>query len=586
MTGLPQFTLTGYADLGEATFLPDTKGSDSFQATDSLAWSKGKHFIRTGFEYLWQRSRFDIDADARGLFAFNGTFTGNAYSDFQLGFPNQETLNDETYGDLRYKYYGAYIADDWKVTPKLTLNLGLRWEFEGEPYERHNQQSDFIVGPNVLIFPNNNIPSTTLIPASLAGMIPPGVDSRALMKEYPWNFAPRVGLAYQLARRTVLRMGAGDFVSEPDAAGASGRPVFNPPFHTTYTPPAGNGNQPTFSLTSGVPATAENPAFFNPSTSALISWNPNFKPATIYKWSADIQQELGKFVLDVGYVGTKGTDLSVQYNANQAAAGGGTTASRFPYQGFNTMTLITPMGNSEYEALQLRVERRFSNGFQVLSSFSWSKDIDLGNGGLVSDLTPRNAQEVGWERAADSGNVPLRWVTAYSYQLPVGTGKAYEPKNHVLGGFISNWQVNGITTIRDGQYFTPATSVDSANNGGRAAPNWNPYAGTPGFTPSVADWFDTAAFSQPPNYLYGNQGRDILMGPGAINFDMSMMKLFNVPKFGEGGRIQLRFEAFNIFNHPQFAVPSNVTIGTAGVGSLVSTSTGMRILQVGIKVLF
>ena len=128
-------------------------------------------------------------------------------------------------------------------------------------------------------------------------------------------------------------------------------------------------------------------------------------------------------MVDVGYVGTKGTDLSVQYNANGAAAGGGTTASRFPYQGFNTMTFITPMGNSEYDALQMRVERRFSNGFSLLSSFSWSKSIDLGNGGLTGDLTPRNFQDVGWERAVSSGSVPLRWVTAYSYQLPVGHGK-------------------------------------------------------------------------------------------------------------------------------------------------------------------
>ncbi len=587
MTGLPQMTFSApYSDLGEATFLPDTKGSDSFQATDSLAWSKGQHYIRTGFEYLWQRSRFDIDADARGTFAFNGQLSGNPFSDFLLGLPQTEQVNGETYGDLRYKYYGAYLADDWKVTPKLTLNLGVRWEFEGAPYEQHNRESDFIVGPNILIFPNNNIPPTSLIPASLAGTIPPGINSRALFKEYPWNFAPRVGLAYQLASHTVLRMGGGEFISEADAAGASGRPVFNPPFHVTYNPAAGNGFQPIFSLTAGFPATAEDPTFFNPASNTLISWNPDFIPATIYKWSSDIQQEIGKFVLDVGYVGTKGTHLSVQYNANGAAAGGGTTASRVPYQGFTTMTLVTPMGNSEYDALQLRVERRFSNGFQLLSSFSWSKSIDLGNGGLTADLTPRNFQEVGWERAVSSGSVPMRWVTAYSYQLPVGMGKAYEPKNHVLGGFISNWQLNGITTIRDGQPITPSTSVDSANNGGRAAPNWDPYLGTPGFTPSVQQWFDTAGFSQAPNYLYGNEGRDILKGPGAINFDASIMKLFKVSKLGEGGTVQLRFEAFNIFNHPQFAVPSNVTINTVGVGSLISTTTGMRILQVGLKVLF
>jgi hypothetical protein len=156
----------------------------------------------------------------------------------------------------------------------------------------------------------------------------------------------------------------------------------------------------------------------------------------------------------------------------------------------------------------------------------------------------------------------------------------------VLGAFIGNWQVNGITTVRDGQPFTPSSSVNSANTNGRNALNWNPNVHTPGFTPSVADWFDTAAFSQPASYVYGNEGRDILLGPGAVNFDASIMKLFKVPKLGEAGTIQLRFEGFNIFNHPQFAVPANVTIGTAGVGSLVATTTGMRILQAGLKVIF
>ena len=587
MTGLPDMTFSGgLSQLGEAAFLPDTKGSDSFQLTDSLAWNKGTHYIRIGGEYLWQRSRFDILADARGLFNFNGTFTGAPFGDFLLGFPNQETLNSELIGDLRTKYWGAYVADDWKVTPKLTLNLGLRWEYEGAPYERNNLQSNFIAGPNVLVFPNNKIPPTSLIPASLAGNLPSGVDSRSLVKQFPFNFAPRVGLAYQIDPKTVFRAGAGMFVAEADAAGASGRPVSNPPFRTTYNPPAGNGVQPTFSFASGFPATAENPVFFNQSTSTLISFNPDEPPANIYKWSADVQREIGKFLLDVGYVGTKGTHLAVTYNINGAVAGAGTTASRFPYQGFNTITYQDSMGNSEYNALQVRLQRRWSNGMSLIMSYTWSKSLDLGSGSLVSDLTPRNFQEVGWERAVSSGSVPQRFVTSYSYALPVGHGKPYAPGNAVLMGLIGDWQVNGITTIRDGQMFTPTLSVNSANNGGRAAPNWNPANATAGFQSRVGQWFDTAPFSSPAQYNYGNQGRDILMGPGAINFDASIMKIFNVSKLGEAGRIQLRFEGFNIFNHPNFAVPSNVTIGSAGVGSLVSTTTGMRVLQAGLKVIF
>jgi hypothetical protein len=154
------------------------------------------------------------------------------------------------------------------------------------------------------------------------------------------------------------------------------------------------------------------------------------------------------------------------------------------------------------------------------------------------------------------------------------------------GAAAGNWPVNGITTIRDGQPFTPATSTNSANTNGRNAPNWNPAASTPGFTQSVNDWFDVAAFSLPVLYTYGNEGRDILRGPGAINFDASFMKTFDVTKLRESARFQLRFEGFNIFNHPNFAIPSNVTIGTAGVGSITTTTTGARILQAGAKLIF
>jgi hypothetical protein len=180
----------------------------------------------------------------------------------------------------------------------------------------------------------------------------------------------------------------------------------------------------------------------------------------------------------------------------------------------------------------------------IIMSYTRGKSIDLGSGSLIADLTPRNFQEVGWELAVSSGSVPQRFVTAYSYQFPVGHGKPFEPKNRVLERIVGNWQVNGITTIRDGQPFTPALSATSANNGGRAAPNWNPYAGTPGFTPSVADWFDTAGFSTPVQYTYGNEGRDVLMGPGAVNFDASIVKIFGVPKLGEAGRVQaVRYRA-------------------------------------------
>ena len=180
-----------------------------------------------------------------------------------------------------------------------------------------------------------------------------------------------------------------------------------------------------------MPATAENPAFFNQATSALISFNPNEQVPVIYKWSADLQQEFGKYMLDVAYVGTKGTDLAVAYNINAAVAGPGTAASRDPYPGFNTITYQDSMGNSTYHSLQVRVQRRYSNGISLLMSYTWAKSMDLGSGSLVSDLSFRNVYDLFAEHAVSSGSVPQRFVTSYSYALPVGRGKQFNPKKQL-----------------------------------------------------------------------------------------------------------------------------------------------------------
>ena len=583
LTGLPNITISGYTNLGEAAFLPDAKGSDTFQLTDSLIWNKGKHFIKAGGEFRWVRSRFDIDGNARGTFAFTSAFTGNAFADYLLGDPNSGTLTSELNGDLRYRYYGAYVNDDWKITPKLTVNLGIRYEYETPPFERHNLQSNFVVGPNKLIFANNNIPSTTLIPAALTMNIPSGVDPRALVRTYKNNWAPRLGLAYQFNRNTVIRLGGGVFYAEADAAGASGRPVSNPPFKTTYTYTS-DGIHPILTFATGFPATAENPVFFNQATSALISSNPYAKVPVVYKWSANVQQQLGKYLVDAGYVGTKGTHLSLSYNINQALPGGGTTASRYPIQGFNTITYVDSMSNSEYDALQMRVQRRYSNGISLLVSYTWSKSIDLGSGQLIGDLAVRNVLDVGWERGVSSGSVPQRFVTSYTYALPVGHAKHFDPKNRIVAAALGEWQLNGITTIRQGQPFTPVLSVSSANTG-TPRPNRIASGNLPGDKRSVSDWFDLTAFTTPPQYNYGNSGRDILLGPGAVNFDASIFKRFNIPRLGEGGQLQIRLEGFNIFNHPNFG-PPNANVTVAGAGSITTTTTGMRILQIGAKIVF
>jgi len=218
ITGLPRIDIPGFAGLGEATFLPNRKISETVEFSDNVSWVRGKHSFKAGGTYRWVRSWFNISGAARGSFTFSGVFTqdpqkrsttGSAFADFLLGLPSNATLSNIALGDIRFRYYGLFLQDDWKLTPRLTLNPGLRYELWAQPIERHNLQGNFLLDQRKLIFPQNRIPSG--IGPSLATTIPPGLGSRSLLKTDTNNFAPRLGLAYRLASRTVPRAGVGVF---------------------------------------------------------------------------------------------------------------------------------------------------------------------------------------------------------------------------------------------------------------------------------------------------------------------------------------------------------------------------------------
>jgi hypothetical protein len=592
VTGLPNITITGFSNLGEAAFLPDAKGSDTAMVSDNVLWTHGNHFFKFGGTYRWVRSRFDIAGNARGTFGFDGTFTqnplsrgnsGNAYADFLLGDAASGTLTSIFIGDLRYKYYGGFINDDWKVTPKLTLNLGVRYEIWTPAYERNDQQANFVIGPNKLIYPNNKVPAG--IPASLVEQIPSGVDNRALLEFHKNNWSPRLGLAYQLASNTVLRAGGGMFYAEPDAQGASGRPVANPPFRVTTTYPTDQLHT-NLTFQNGYPANALTFQSVDPSSTTFIAYAPDLKPAYYYHWSFGLQQQVSSYLLDANYVGTKGTHLATNYDYNTLFAGvvGSSVASRRPVPGFGTLTYQTSMGNSDYNALQVRVERRYASGLAMLVSYTYSKSIDLSGGGLVADIHLRDVRDVGLERALSSSDMRHRFVVAYMYDLPFGHGQRFNITNPALNAVAGDWQLNGITTVHSGQPITPQLSTSSANTGD-PRPNRIANGNLPSDQQSVSHWFDTSAFVRPPDGTFGNAGRDVIESPGAVNFDFSALKKFPVKKLGEAGLIQIRAEFFNILNHPQFGQP-NARVDIPAGASITYLTTPMRTIQFGVKVIF
>lgn len=587
--GLPEFTISGFATLGEATFLPNDKISETATAEDHVSWVRGKHSITAGGEYRWVRSWFYISSASRSDFTFNGTFTqnpqsptgtGSGLADLLLGIPSNAELSNAISGDLRYKYSGLYIQDDWKVTDRLTLNIGARYELWTQPVERQNQEANFLLGTQKFIYPNSAVPAG--IPSAYVQSIPSGINNRSLLQTDTNNVAPRFGFAYQATKTTVVRGGFGQFFADDPEIGASGRLVANPPFYQDVTFPT-NQITPIISLNQGFPANTIGTGL-NLANASLIAFTPNFKQAYVYHWSAGVQQQIRQFVFEAEYVGTSGFELPITYNVNSALPGGTSVAARRPYQGFGNITLTTPMGNSNYNALETRLERRFANGLSLLLSYTYSKSIDDGGEQLVGDLQLRSAENVRLERALATNDMRHYFVGSYVYDLPFGRGQRFNIANPVVNAVLGNWQINGIATLHTGLPFTPELGFSSANTGDDR-PNRIGNGNLPSDQRSINNWFNKAAFVAAPFYQFGNAGRDILEGPGAVNFDLSVFKNFPIPLLGEGGNLEFRAESFNAFNHPQFGTPNN-RVDLAQGGTITSLSNNMRILQFGLKLLF
>ena len=589
VTGLPALTISGFASLGEATFLPNDKISETITAQDHIAWTTGKHFIKLGADYRWVRSWFKISSSARGAYTFNGAFTqnpqktagsGSGLADFLLGIPSSASLSNLNTGDIRYGYWGGYVQDDWKLTSKLTLNLGVRYELWTQPVERHDQQANFLIADSKLIFPNNKVPPG--VPASLVENIPDGIGSRSLMKTDINNFAPRLGLVYQLQPTLVIRIGAGIFFADDPANGASSRLVSNPPFfqNNSYTTDQIN---PILFLSTGFPANAIG-SNVNISTAGLSAWAPDMQQAYVAHWSLSVQKQIKDYLLELAYVGTEGTGLPVTYNINTQFAGAGSVASRRPIQGLGDITFTSALDNSSFNALEARVEHRYSKGLALLASYTYSKTLDRGGEQLVGDASIRDARNIKAERSLSSSDQRHRFVSSVLYDIPVGNGRMLNINNKALNAVVGNWQVNGILTARGGTPFTPTLGTSPANTGA-ARPNRLADGNLPSDQRSILNWFDKTAFVAPTPFNFGNAGRNILIGPGGTNLDASIFKSFPLRFIGEAGQVQFRAETFNLLNHPQFGLP-NARVDLAQGATITGLSTEMRQIQFALKILF
>ncbi len=554
--GIPVFSIGGYMTLGNAAtnwFQQDT----TWQGTDSFTYTLGTHTIIAGAELRKLITSREAVNDPGGLFTFsNNEFTGYSAADLMLGLP----INDTTPGaQINNKVAewrdGFFVVDNWQATKKLTLNLGLRYELPTVPYTANGYAT-------VL-----NLTQTALIPANAPQ---PGFE---LIGPNHKDFAPRIGFAYRVTDKTVLRGGYGIYYN-PNQTNTFTFLSANPPFSKVTTYNASKGN-PTLSLATPTPAGSQ------AATALANIISPTYYLPTAYmnQWSFDLEQAVWKnAALDIQYLGSRSVHLDRSYYDNTPLPGPGSVSSRRPNPDFASIRIIQNDEIGDYNGLSVVLRQRLNHGFSMLASYTWSHTLDV-----TTDSNGGGAPMNPYDWAADYGNsnwdVEHRFVAQFNYELPFFAQAGNGFVRQTLGG----WQANGIVTVQTGFPFNVIISPDQANTG---ASNQRPNV----IAPPTADCgdghltgcIDSAAFVLPVQYTYGNFGRNVLFGPGLSNVDFSLFKNFSIR---ERAQVQFRSEFFNFFNTPNFNNP-NTTFGTANFGTISSTSHDNREIQFALKLLF
>jgi hypothetical protein len=583
--GIPQENVTGYQFFGEHGGVQPRSGprgwsNQFYQIQDSFSRQAGSHSTSFGLAVNQNFDNFVQVITPRGNYSYDGRFTGgagnlnNALADYLLGIPYTTALaNTLSNAHWRYTGFEPFIQDDWRVSSELTLNLGFRYEMNKWPRAKRNDIVTLLLNPST----GTAQPVTGQNP----GNLPP------TLKYMDWhNLDPRVGFAYNpkvLGGKTVFRAAYGIF-TQREGINSYGNEAGNPPFQQTATININN--------------TTTDPLYFgnfnlaNPwglATAALptiTTMPPDFQNGRVQQWNFDIQQSLpASMLLDVAYVGNHDSHLALLTVVNNRPPGPGPTTTNKPYPAYAGISFIRSIGDANYNGLQVKLEKRYSSGLQFISSYTYSKCIDngpgtnVGEGGTFAQDATHNLQAA---RGPCSQDARQRYSLSGIYALPFGKGRAFlsqvsRAEDAILGG----WQFNGILTLRSGQPFTVVMSSDVANVGGTTWANavGNPNEGAPR---TIYQWFNKAAFVSPAQYTFGNEGRDMVVGPPVNNVDLSLFKVFTVT---EHESFQFRAEFFNALNHSQFALPA-ATLGVPTFGQISSTLHPARQIQLSLKFLF
>jgi hypothetical protein len=572
---------SGFDRLGSPDFLPKFQVTNQFQWTDTMSFSYNAHQMKFGIDIRGPMRNIYLDVPGlRGSFNFDGgrtsidSATGIGLADFLLGYPSGAQLTNLAVVDARFRMYSGFFQDDWKFTPKLTLNLGLRYDYASWLTEGRDRLTNFDPVTGQKFTPANS---------------PVG---RSLIKPDKNNFAPRVGLAYQLTPKTVVRAGYGRFYMMFERAGSEDQLALNLPWLVNNVVTAASSTQTAnnIRLQTGFNLSLD-PTSVNATTVRLRAVNPESVDPTIDQWNLGVQRLLpGGIVATLDYVGTKGTHLSTLRNLNQVLLdANGFPTSVIPYPALGPIEYRENNGNSNYHGGELTVEKRFSRGLFFRTGYTYSKSIDESQEHLAAGGTgsfTQNARNLRERRGPSDFDILHHFTAGYIYELPFGRGRSYLNEgmlSHVLGG----WRISGTSGIRTGRPFTiRAGSNDTPLGGPRGGGLVSAFAdclrdGTLSKSERTIDrWYDTTAYSRPNPARLGTCGRNTVRGPGITNFDFSLARVFNY--FGEDRGLEFRWEMFNMFNAPQFGLPER-NINSSAAGRITTLAGDPRVMQFALK---
>lgn len=553
--GIMGVDISGHIRLGSPNFMPKYQHTDQFQYLDTLSWARGRHQIKAGTDIMapMQNEYLDVPS-TRGNLGFSGQYTGNAFADFLLGWARSAELSNVHITNQRRYSMAFFVQDDWRPTDRLTLNLGVRYEYMTPMYDANNELANFD-------------PTTGKLVSATSGAL----FNRTLVKPDRNNIGPRAGFVYQVADTTIVRGGYGRFFNPLDRIGSEDQLSLNPPALRNINQTTTSATAPILLMRDGFPSNYLDPANIVLSRLLIRAANPVGTNAQFDQASIGIERQLGRsFVVSADVVGNRGSNIAVIRNLNQPANGNGAR----PFPDFGHIQWRDPVGTSNYKGIDVSAEKRMSNNYSYRVAYTLSDARDRAPEHLAATSgRPQDTNNIAaWEGPSDF-DVRHRLVANFIVESPFGRGvNLGSAGNAVLGG----WTVAGIYTARSGR---PFTVTQGSLEGAAWLPN---VIGDPTGQQTVDSWFNVAAFQRVPAGAFGNAGRNTVRGPGYVTFDLSLQRRIPIT---QRVAATLRWDVFNLLDRANFGNP-NSDITAANAGTISTLAGDPRVMQLAIRLHF